>query len=155
MAAVYCAAAREGWVGMYPAVRLASLTSPVARLADEAKNSEPRRAAIVAELAGQVVGFAIARPSEDDDADPRSIGELDMMYAHPSVWGTGVAQALMSAVLSELRAAGFSEATLATDERNLRPRRFYETAGWRLDGASKDKVYLGVPFRELRYRIAL
>ena len=53
------------------------------------------------------------------------------------------------------RSAGCTEATLWTEERNERPRRFYEAAGWRADGEAKERVWNGAPLRELRYRKAL
>ena len=48
-----------------------------------------------------------------------------------------------------------AEATLWTKERNARPRRVYETYGWRADGTTRARDFHGVPVTELRYRIAL
>ena len=54
-----------------------------------------------------------------------------------------------------LRERGCTEATLWTEERNERPRRFYEAAGWKADGEAQERVWNGAPLRELRYRKAL
>ena len=100
---------------------------------------------------GEVVGFAFTGPSEGDDG----VGELAYFYTHPRVWGRGVGRALLAAAVEALRADGYEEAVLWTEERNHRPRRVYEAAGWRTDGAVKDRTWLGKPIREVRYRIRL
>jgi GNAT superfamily N-acetyltransferase len=95
------------------------------------------------------------RPSGDDDVDPSTVGVLDALYSHPSVWGRGVGRALLEQAVDFLRSAGFSEATLWTAEENHRPRQIYERGGWRLDGARRARNYLGSDFVELRYRRTL
>jgi GNAT superfamily N-acetyltransferase len=155
MAEVFVAAARQGWAHMYPSDGLAQLQAPEAWMLKEIENPEPRRSVLVAESDGLVAGFAVVRPSQDEDADRRLVGELDTFYSSPSMWGRGVGRALMREALAALRAAGFAEATLWTAEENHRPRAIYEAAGWQLDGNRREKSYLGVSFREVRYRIAL
>ena len=68
--------------------------------------------------------------------------------------GRGIGHALMAETLSRLRADGFSEAILWVLEDNPRTHRFYELAGWRADGASKDEEWLDRTVREIRYRIS-
>jgi GNAT superfamily N-acetyltransferase len=113
---------------------------------------DPRAGALLAELDGRVVGFAITRPSGDLDALPET-GELDAFYTDPAVWGSGAGRALLAASAAALGAAGFGDATLWTAELNHRPRRIYETAGWRLDGAKRWRSFGGVELTELRYRL--
>jgi GNAT superfamily N-acetyltransferase len=155
MAEVFVAAAREGWAHMYPADGLAGLRVPESRMVEEIENAGARRSVLVAELDERVVGFAVVRPSEDEDANAATVGELDTLYAHPSVWGHGVGRALLSEALAALQVAGFIEATLWTAEDNHRPRAVYEAAGWRLDSTVREKTYLRFSFEELRYRITL
>jgi GNAT superfamily N-acetyltransferase len=88
-----------------------------------------------------VAGFAVLAPAE-----------LDAFYTHPAVWGRGAGRTLMRDVLAELARRGFEEATLWTAEENHRPRRIYESAGWRTDGAVRRRMLFGVEFAELRYR---
>lgn len=90
---------------------------------------------------GEVVGVALAGECE-----------LQLFYTHPRVWGRGFGRALLSAAEEALRAAGCSEATLYTEERNERPLRVYHAAGWREDGYVKERDWLGVPLREPRLR---
>lgn len=116
------------------------------------EGAEPRTAVIVAELDGTVVGFAITRPSGDDDAAPHT-GELDAFYTEPAVWGAGAGRALLAAATRALRGAGFRDATLWTAALNHRPRRIYEAAGWRLDGTERRRSFGGIEFTEVRYRL--
>ena len=113
-----------------------------------------RSGVLVAELDGAVVGFAILRPSTDDDATDE-IGELDGLYVAPSAWGQGVGRGLLMATLDRLRGDAFTQATLWTAVENHRPRRIYEKGGWRLDGTSRHRKLGGAEFDEVRYRIRL
>ena len=61
----------------------------------------------------------------------------------------------MRELVGRLREDGLEEAILWVLEDNPRTRRFYELAGWRLDGAVKEKTILDTPVRKLRYQLAL
>jgi GNAT superfamily N-acetyltransferase len=132
---------------------LAGLDTPAERWEQDIAAEDA--VALVAERDGEVVGFAVVRPTCDADGDPERTGELDTFYALPSVWGQGVGRTLMAQALDTLREEGFEEATLWTAEENHRSRHVYETAGWRLDGARRPKTFIGVQFDELRYRIGI
>jgi GNAT superfamily N-acetyltransferase len=99
-------------------------------------------------------GFVYIGASRDDDA-PAHVGEVMTFYTHPDAWGTGVGRALMARAVDELRAMGFTEAMLWVLDTNPRARRFYEIAGWQLDGGTKHQLWRGVEFDEVRYRISL
>ena len=107
---------------------------------------------LVAEVDGAVVGFAQLGEDREEGSET---GELFAIYVLPEAAGAGVGRALMAETLARLRAEGFAEAILWVIEDNPRTRRFYELAGWRLDGGVKDEEWLGTRVRELRYRIAL
>jgi GNAT superfamily N-acetyltransferase len=104
---------------------------------------------LVVEESGAVVGFADACPDERGEAVVRAF------YTDPPVWGRGVGRVLMDELLAELRARGFRAARLWTAEENHRPRRFYERAGWRLDGTERHESWHGSEFVEVGYRIDL
>lgn len=112
----------------------------------------PHMHTLVAEVGDAVVGFANLGAARD--AEPGT-GELFAIYVLPDAWGGGAGRALMAETLARLRAEGFTEAILWVLEDNPRTRRFYELAGWKLDGGVKDEEWLGTLVRELRYRIAL
>ena len=115
----------------------------------------PRRGTLVAEDGGSVIGFASLVPTRDEETDPAEVGEITAIYLLPDRWGGGVGRALMNAALAVLAEAGYREATLWVLDTNDRARRFYETGGWRADGAAKVDTGLGVELREVRYRMAL
>ena len=108
----------------------------------------------IAEQAGQMVGFAVTEPSRDADVPP-STGELSMIYLEQEAAGKGVGRALLAHAVEDLRQRGYAQAMLWVLETNARARRFYEAAGWRVDGASKTEERPGALLREVRYRIAL
>jgi L-amino acid N-acyltransferase YncA len=155
MAAIYVAAARKAWAHIYGEENLATLDPPAERFRSEIAAASGRRHVLVAEDEGGVSAFAVLRASEDEDADPDAVGELDTIYSDPSVWGRGIGRLLFASVLEALERSGFTEATLWTAEDNHRPRRVYEAGGWKFDGTIRERTWRGVKFREMRYRIAL
>jgi len=145
---VFIDAGQTGWRHIVPEPLLADLSA--------SEGWQPSNGAnvLVAEVDGHVVGFTVIGPAQDSDASP-AVGEIDAFYTHPSVWGLGVGRALIAAAVNRLGELGFEEATLWTEHRNHRPRRFYELAGWQLDGAERRKDYRAIEMLEVRYRIAL
>jgi GNAT superfamily N-acetyltransferase len=101
----------------------------------------------VAERDGAVIGFASVGPSRDE----RGVGELYAIYVDPDAWSTGAGRVLIERCEEQLRAE-YAEATLWVLEDNPRARRFYERAGWGLDGMRKSEEWLGVRADEVRYR---
>lgn len=95
-----------------------------------------------------VVGFAGFGPSREET----DVGEVYAVYVDPARWGAGAGRALLARAEEELTAAGYPVATLWVLEDNPRARRFYEAAGWRLDGARKVDTYLGTEVAQVRYR---
>jgi len=155
MAAIYVTAARQGWVHIFGEHRLTTLKPPVDRLRAEVASTDRHQQVLVAEREGRVSAFAVVRPSQDEDANSALVGELDQFYSDPAVWGQGVGRKLMAAALETLRERCFKEATLWASRDNHRARRIFEAAGWRLDGATRDKVWREASIRDLRYRIRL
>ena len=129
MAEIFLAAGRAAW-GFAGEEALAAMRAPALTGGE-----------LVAEDEHGVAGFVIPRNCE-----------IDLFYPHPRAWGRGVGRALLAAGEAALRDAGCTEATLWTEERNERPRRFYEAAGWRTDGARQTVERLGVSPPEVRYR---
>jgi GNAT superfamily N-acetyltransferase len=113
----------------------------------------PHEQAIVAERAGEVLGFAHLGSAREEPVE--DVGELYAIYVLPDAWSGGVGRALMDEVLARLRDERFPEAILWVLEDNPRTRRFYELAGWHADGGVKDEEWLGTAIREVRYRIDL
>lgn len=86
-------------------------------------------AAVVAESVGEVVGFAVAQPSQDQPA-VREV-ELWAIYVLAAAHGTGAGQALLDAAL------GDDPASLWVWQDNPRAHAFYARNGFAPDGASR------------------
>jgi GNAT superfamily N-acetyltransferase len=110
---------------------------------------------LVAEDAEGVLGFVFSHRVEDADLDSQAVGELDLLYTLPRAWGAGIGRRLLDRATFGLLAAGYREAVLWTEVRNERALAVYRRNGWILDGAFKDRDYLGVPIRNLRHRLDL
>jgi GNAT superfamily N-acetyltransferase len=146
MRAIFIEAGRTAWSHILSSAALAELRAP------ERWHPHAGADVLVAERAGEVLGFVCLRASADDDAGP-AVGEIDACYVCPPAWGTGVGQALLAAAATRLAASGFDEATLWTEHRNERPLRFYRAAGWRLDGRERRRISQGCELLELRHRL--
>jgi GNAT superfamily N-acetyltransferase len=153
MAAIKHDAGLVAWAHFLPPAVIESLGMPQ-RWTAAIDSSDPRVRVSIAEVSGEVVGFALTRPSGDADAGDAT-GELDGFYVDPRSWGRGAGRALLEAATFVLREAGFADATLWTATENHRPRRIYEAAGWRQDGADRRREFTGVGFVEVRYRVQL
>jgi GNAT superfamily N-acetyltransferase len=105
----------------------------------------------VAERDGEIVGFAGAGASRDDDADGPT-GEIFAVYVRADQWDTGAGAALMNEAVAFLRER-FDAATLWVLDSNERARRFYDKGGWAPDGAEKDDDRGSFVLHEVRYRI--
>ncbi len=85
---------------------------------------------------GTIVGFTGIGPSRDP-IDP-TLGELDTIAVEQSQWRTGVGRALMSQALEFLSADGYREAILWTLANYPRAAAFYQSTGWRPNGAVRE-----------------
>jgi GNAT superfamily N-acetyltransferase len=109
------------------------------------------RTTFVALRESEVIGFATVGPERDGGPE----GELYALYVHPDEWDTGAGRVLMQRAEEQLLADGSREPMLWVLEDNPRARRFYERAGWSLDGATKRDSFLGLEVGEVRYRKVL
>ena len=147
IARVHVRAWQVAYADVFPPDRLAEL-DVAARARQWREGLEAEWTALVTE---DGLGFASVGASRDVEGE----GELYAIYVDPDSWGAGHGRALMEAALASLRDDGFEQATLWVLEDNPRARRFYERAGWRLDGAAKEDEFLGTTVREVRYRTSL
>ena len=100
----------------------------------------------VAEVDGEVVGFVGVGPSRDPDAE----GELYTIYVRPGHWGAGVGRELLRAGERRMVELGYRRVVLWVLADNVRARRFYERAGFALDGGTNVLAGLGGVL-EVRY----
>lgn len=136
----------ETWQAAYahalPRDRLDAL-----HVAERAELHRHRPPTFVADVDGAIAGFVSVGASRDEGSD----GELYAIYVHPEHWGTGVGRALITAGEQELAELGHLDAILWVLDDNPRARRFYELAGWSIDGAARNIQVFGFEVPEIRY----
>lgn len=120
------------------------------RLSNPARRSH----SLVAAVDDTILGFCDVGASREPDADEQD-GELYALYVHPGAMGKSVGSALIDEGVRQLRAEGFTRATLWVLTTNTRARQFYERKGWSADGVSKSETWDGFELAEVRYTINL
>jgi L-amino acid N-acyltransferase YncA len=116
---------------------------------------EPSGAVLVAvDEEEHVIGFANVGRSRDEDATAGT-GELRAIYLLPAWLGRGVGRSLFAAACERLRDLGYERATLWVLVSNERTRRFYEVAGWAVDGAEDIHLAGDVELPIVRYAATL
>jgi len=146
VAEIFHLAARAAWARFLGAERLDQMPRDPQSWLDRVARST----FLVAEDPQGPAGFSYHRAASEP-----GVGEMDLLYTHPRVWGTGLGRRLLERATWQMLAAGFHEAILWTEARNERALAVYRAQGWRADGAVDERDYLGVPIRNLRYRLNL
>lgn len=88
--------------------------------------------------AEEVVGFAAVSPSDDADADPRTVGSLIALIVDADHRGAGHGARLLAAAVDTMRANRFSMATTWQSEADTSTIAFLTATGWALDGARRE-----------------
>lgn len=105
---------------------------------------------LVAELAGEIVGWACHGPYRDGEVRTED-AELYAIYVDCGRYGAGVGHALLQESLRRCTAAGHARMLLWVLRDNARARHFYERAGFLTDGAEEPFEVDGVEVPEVRY----
>jgi ribosomal protein S18 acetylase RimI-like enzyme len=150
IAAVHVATWRDAYAGLLPDGFLAGLdvTEWAGRWRDRLTAPPHGVFTLVFEADGRVRGFVSGGPSRDDFAG----GEVYAIYLDPRCQGRGAGRELLAAATNVLADAGFTDASLWVLSGNHSARGFYESQGWRHDGAKHEWVPTdGVRVPEVRY----
>ncbi|MGB7767558.1 MAG: GNAT family N-acetyltransferase [Verrucomicrobiia bacterium] len=114
------------------------------------------RGVFVAELDSEIMGFCDLIPSRDKDTNPQTVAEIAAIYIHPNHWRQGAGRALCHRALETARLENFSAVTLWALASNTAARSFYETMGFRLDGATKtDLISHNHELHHVRFQISV
>lgn len=97
--------------------------------------NDPANLVLVAEFAGDVVGFLASARCFDDESG--QTGELDAIYILDAFAGQGIGAQFVAHSDQWMREQGYTRAVLWVLPTNDRARRFYESHGWRDDEAEK------------------
>jgi ribosomal protein S18 acetylase RimI-like enzyme len=125
----------RGWRSAYSHVMPTGFLDRMEALRDReidgrrVRHGEPGTAQWVGTIGERIVGWCVGGPSTEPE--PPTERELYALYTDAETHGTGLATALLDAVL------GAGPASLWVLEDNPRARRFYEKSGFALDGARK------------------
>ena len=157
VARVHTASWRQAYRGLLPQEYLDALsvdawTKTWAKAFSQLPCQAPTN--LVAELDGQIIGFARVGPNRDDDTDTATC-ELWGLYLDPAHWGAGHGHTLHTEALDAARASEAATAILWVLTTNQRARHFYESHGWAADGAGKTVWRGDVRLDETRYQISL
>ncbi|MET8410282.1 GNAT family N-acetyltransferase [Streptomyces sp. NPDC005195] len=109
---------------------------------------------LVAEQAGEVVGWACHGPCRDGEVRATD-AELYAIYVDPDRTGAGVGRALLREAAERCATAGYERMLLWVVKENTGARGFYEHAGFGPDGAEEPFEAGGVEVPEVRYVRAL
>lgn len=143
IAAVHVRAWQETYRHLVPAEKLDALDPELRSQRWRQILSADDEQAWVAELDGEVVGWATTS-DRDPGRHPRD-RELNGMYAYASVHGSGVGQALLDAAL------GDAPAFLWVAADNPRAQAFYRRNGFEADGVRDEHPLLDVPVAIARF----
>ncbi|MFF2082398.1 GNAT family N-acetyltransferase [Nocardia sp. NPDC058176] len=108
--------------------------------------TDPDRTVLKAVEGGEIVGYAMlvaGRPSDPEVAaqvGPGAVVELSKMYVLPGHHGSGVANALMAAVVATAREAGAGALWLGVNQANARAQKFYTKHGFVRVGTKTNTV---------------
>lgn len=108
----------------------------------------PGTAAFVAEVEGEVVGFAFAGAPREPV--PGFDAELHALYVHPGRQGQGLGRRLLFAAAAAVEATGRRSWFLWTLRDNRPTRDFYESLGGRVV-ADRTALVEGIPVAEVAY----
>jgi GNAT superfamily N-acetyltransferase len=106
----------------------------------------------VAELEAHPIGFVATGPPRDEDV-PLPAAEVYALYVLPAAWRAGTGGALLDTAVNYWRAQSVAELVLWVLAKNRRARAFYESQGWRPDGADQPVDIGGTVATEVRYRL--
>lgn len=110
---------------------------------------------VVAEQAGEVIGFALYGPAGERDLEDGFAGEIQMLYILPAGQRRGHGRALYQRALRDLAAARLFWLVVWVVEHNHAARAFYRRVGMVADGARRTDVFGGQPVEVIRYAVPL
>lgn len=106
----------------------------------------------VVEDEGRVHGFASTGAIRDQPEGLAGAGEVFAIYLAPEAQGRGLGRTLFAHAVDDLRTRGLDPVVVWVFEANASARRFYEAAGFRVDGARQPVEFGDVALPEIRYR---
>jgi ribosomal protein S18 acetylase RimI-like enzyme len=142
---------QEGFVPILPAAfRIPSAEEFRPRLAESLATPGVRKLLALHDDDGEMAGWISFGVNRDPDAPPDT-GEIRGLNVHPDDWRSGVGRALMERAFELLVEEGYGEVTVWSFDENDRANAFYESFGFRRDGAGQRREFSAGAL-EVRYR---
>lgn len=154
LAALQLASWLEAYRGIMPDHVLDALSETEFATAWNRKLSEPARRDLAGLLDGRIVGFISFGPCRDPGAE-KTAGEILGLYVHPEFWDCGYGKELCAAAMNEMAREGLDPVTLWVLQGNRRACRFYEKAGFSLNGKTKTVTRDGAQLPHVQYEIEM
>ncbi|MEV4927054.1 GNAT family N-acetyltransferase [Streptomyces roseoverticillatus] len=119
--------------------------------------SQPRRKSrdLVALGDRGPVGWICFGPCRSELSGLGRVGEVYALYVSPDLIGQGIGRKLLDEAHAQMKNQGFEASALWVLDDSHRARRFYERAGYQVDGGSQADVYDEITLTELRYQRVL
>jgi GNAT superfamily N-acetyltransferase len=133
---VHYAAWREAYQGIIPSLVLERMVRR--RGAPWWRDIMKRRAILVLEVGGDVVGYASYGPAVNEQR--RSAAEIQEIYLAPEYQGIGLGSRLFSAVVKTVRAKAYTSLLVRALAENQRAIEFYERRGGKLMARSDERL---------------
>jgi ribosomal protein S18 acetylase RimI-like enzyme len=151
LARIHVAAWHEAYRGIVPDSTLEQFTVEGRTERFREFLADPSAETYAAEAGSRIVGFLTIGGCRDTDVEHSGTGEIWGIYVSPTHWRRGIGRFLCEQGQSLLASRDFVAATLWVLEANLPARRFYESMGFKPDGAIK-QMPLGTDLTAVRYR---
>jgi GNAT superfamily N-acetyltransferase len=136
LADVYAAAWREAYSGIIPALTLEKMI--VRRSAGWWRDIMKRRAILVLEVGGAVVGYTTFAPAAG--RGQTGAAEVQELYLKPEYQGIGLGVRLFSAAIKRIRSRGYGRVLVRALADNDRANGFYARHGGKLIAKSEENL---------------
>ncbi len=140
---VFLACWRESYRGVLPESAITAMTDERAAALWRRVLAATDGVVLVAERDGAIVGLTRYALGDGD-------GAVHSLYVSPHAHGGGIGKLLLARAADELRAAGADAASLWVFAANAPSIAFYESQGWRPDGATRTQPEFGEPEQRMR-----
>ncbi len=139
---------RESYRGILPAEAIDAMTDQRAQELWRRVLSSTEGTVLVAAQGERIVGVTRHAIDRSDRSDGH--GAVHSLYVSPGAQGAGIGRTLLDAAIAQLRAAGAETGLLWVFAANAPSIRFYESRGWRPDGATRIQEEFGQPEQRMR-----
>ena len=153
IAQIHVASWRAAYRGQMPDAVLDSLDEQKRAVFWHTRLTRQPPETFVAELDEKIIGFCDLIPSRDQDATAQTTAEIVAIYVHPDYWRRGAGRALCQHALETARRQKIASVTLWVLASNVAARNFYQTMGFRPDGATKSESFANRELQEVRFHI--